>query len=200
MVDFSGVSAEIFSGVAVLVSGYSLWQTTLRRAELRIFVPPVIRYASPYQNSTFEVFEIPLTVINEGARTGTILSLELDVTNPQTGASKQFYSAALGPWVLAKIRDEGTMPFMPLSLAGRASHSTNVLFFAREDSRVRQVVQDAGSYSLAISVLTAHRKGASKPKPLAFDMILPYMDHRAFTSGAGTIGLHHPEWQTAASL
>ena len=65
-----GVSAEVFSGVAVAMSMYSLWRTSLKRADLRVFVSPLIRYASPYQNSVFEVFEIPLTVINEGAQRG----------------------------------------------------------------------------------------------------------------------------------
>ncbi|MFZ0569835.1 MAG: hypothetical protein WCD20_04920 [Rhodomicrobium sp.] len=60
MADFGGFTAEVFSGVAVIVSGYSLWQTSLRRARLRVFVPPLIRYASPYQNSIFEIFEVPL--------------------------------------------------------------------------------------------------------------------------------------------
>ena len=132
MVDFTGISAEVFSGVAVLLSGYSLWQTSLRRAQLQTFVSPLIRYASPYQNSIFEVFEIPLTVLNEGARSGTVLSMELEVNNPQTGASKYFYSAGLGPWSLAKVQGEGLLPFTPLSLPGHSSQSATILFYARE--------------------------------------------------------------------
>jgi hypothetical protein len=189
--------SAIFSGVAVAVSGYSLWQTALRGAELRVFVPPLIRYASPYQNSTFEVFEIPLTVVNEGARTGTVLSLDLEVTNPQTRASKQFYSAGLGPWSVAKVHGEGLMPFAPFSLAGRSSHSATVLFYAREDSRIRQVAEAPGRYEFSLSLLTAQRS-KKKSQPLQFEMDLPYMDHRAFTGGAGTLPLHQPEWQSAA--
>jgi hypothetical protein len=193
-----GFTAELFSGIAVAVSGYSLWQTALRRAKLRVFIPPLIRYASPYQNSTFEVFEIPLTLLNEGARTGTVLSLDLEVTNTQTRASKQFYSAGLGPWSMAKVHGESLIPFAPFSLAGRTSQSATVLFYAREDSRVRQVAEGPGQYQFALSILTAHRS-KSKSRPLEFEMNLPYMDHRAFTSGAGTLPLHQPEWQTAAS-
>jgi hypothetical protein len=191
-----GFTAELFSGIAVAVSGYSLWQTTLRGAELRVFVPPLIRYASPYQNSTFEVFEIPLTIVNQGARTGTVLSLDLEVTNPQTGASKQFYSAGLGPWSVAKVHGEGLVPFAPFSLAGRASHSATILFYAREDSRILQIAEAPGQYQFALSLLTAHRS-KGKAKPLEFKMNLPYMDHRAFTSGAGTLPLHQPEWRSA---
>jgi hypothetical protein len=118
-----GVSAEVFSGVAVAMSMYSLWRTSLQRADLRVFVSPLIRYASPYQNSVFEVFEIPLTVVNEGAQTGTILSFDLEVTNSQNGASKLFYSAGLGPWSLARVKGEGLTPFTPVSLTGRSSQS-----------------------------------------------------------------------------
>ncbi len=196
MVDFGGVTAEIFSGVAVVVSSYSLWQTSLRRAELRVFVPPLIRYASPYQNSNFEVFELPLTAVNEGARTGTVLSLDLQVTNPRTGASKQFYSAGLGAWSMPKVRGEGLVPFAPLSLAGRASQSATVLFYAREDSRVLQVVEGPGLYKFALSLLTMRRRPVP---PMEFDMNLPYVDQRAFSIGAGTLPLHHPTWEAVSS-
>jgi hypothetical protein len=190
--------SEVFSGIAVAVSGYSVWQTALRGAQLRVFVPPLSRYASPYQNSTFEVFEIPITVVNEGARTGTVLSLDLEVTNPQMRASKQFYSAGLGPWSVAKVHGEGLVPFAPFSLAGRSSHSATVLFYAREDSRIRQIAEAPGRYEFTLNLLTAHRS-KNKSQPLEFEMDLPYMDHRAFTGGAGTLPLHQPEWQSASA-
>ncbi len=187
-----GVSAEVFSGVAVAMSMYSLWRTSLKRADLHVFVSPVIRYASPYQNSIFEVFEIPLTVINEGAQTGTILSFDLEVTNSQNGTSKLFYSAGLGPWSLAKVKGEGLMPFTPVSLTGRSSQSETVLFYARNDSRVMQVVEAPAQYRFAITPLTAQRSALLRrnPKPLLFNMTLPYLDHRAFSSGGGTLPLH----------
>jgi hypothetical protein len=196
--------SEIFSGVAVALSGYSLWQTTLKQSDLKVFVPPLIRYASPYQNSMFEVFEIPLTVINEGARAGTILSLDLEVRNVHMGASKSFYSAGLGPWSLAKVHGEGLQPFTPLALAGHTSHSATLLFYARNDSRVRQVVEDQGHYEFSLSLATAHQGGLPflrprEPEPMTFSMILPFMDHRAFTSGAGTLPLHNPDWYSSSS-
>jgi hypothetical protein len=48
---------------------------------LQIFVPPVSSYASPFQNSNFETFAIPLTITNKGAHTGTVLSVTLVVTD-----------------------------------------------------------------------------------------------------------------------
>ena len=195
MFDFGGFTAEVFSGVAVAVSGYNFWHTSLRQPVLRAFVPPVVRYASPYQNSIFEVFEVPVTIVNEGARTGTVLSLNLQVTNGN-GVSKHFYSAGLGSWSMAKVRGEGLAPFTPISLPGRTSHSAVILFYAREDSSVLQVAEEAGRFKFTLSLLTSQRQ---ESELLDFDMKLPFMDHRAFTSGGGTLPLHHPEWQAISS-
>ena len=191
-----GFTAELFSGIAVAVSGYSLWQSSLRGPALRVFVPPLIRYASPYSNSNFEIFEIPLTVVNEGARTGTVLSLDLNVTNMATGSVKQFYSAGLGAWSLAKVRGEGLVPFTPFSLPGRTSQSATVLFYAREDSQVMQIAEEPGRYSFELGAVTELRRAS---KPMSFEMNLPYVDHRAFTAGSGTLPMHHPEWRTVVS-
>lgn len=188
-------TAEAFSGVAVLVSGYSLWHTSLQRARFKLFVPPLIRYASPYQRSIFEVFEIPLTVTNEGARTGTILSFFMTVTNLESNAVKHFYSAGSGVWSLGKARGEDLQPFMPMALAGRSSQSETILFYAREDSVVEQIVENLGRYRFEMRALTST---GSKGPSLVFEMNLPHMDHRAFTSGVGSLPLHNPKWLTSA--
>ncbi len=132
-----------------------------QRADLRVSVPPIIRYASPYQNSIFEVFEIPMTIVNDGAQTGTVLSLDLEVTGVETGKSKLFYSAGLGPWSLAKVKGEGLAPFTPISLTGRASQSDTVLFYARTDSRVLQIVEAPPEFTDFQFLLRRRAAGAS---------------------------------------
>ena len=102
--------SDIFSGIALIASGYSLWQTSLKRSELTTFVAPVIRYASPYQNSNFEAFCIPLTIANAGARTGTVLALRLTVTDPERNLSKRFYSANFGEWSVEKAQKTTSFP------------------------------------------------------------------------------------------
>src|SRR6266481_4660191 len=93
-----------FSSIALLFSVYSVWETSLKRSELAVFVAPVIRYASPYQNSNFEAFAIPLTITNTGASTGTVMSLALEVADPANNVSKRFYSADFGQWNIEKAR------------------------------------------------------------------------------------------------
>jgi hypothetical protein len=87
-----GRIAPIISAVALVLSVYSLWETTLKRADLHVFVPPVLQYSAPYQNSNFEMIAIPVTLTNDGAQTGTVLSMELTVTDSRTNATKR------GPW------------------------------------------------------------------------------------------------------
>jgi hypothetical protein len=58
------------SAIALLFSGYSLWDTSLKAADLRAFVPPVIQFPAPYHNSNFEVIAVPITLTNEGAPLG----------------------------------------------------------------------------------------------------------------------------------
>ncbi len=88
-----GLGATLLSAVAVVFSGYSLWDTSLKSAELEVFVPRVIYYASPYTNTNFEMISVPVTITNEGAQTGTVLQMDLAVTDPRTKHTKHFYSA-----------------------------------------------------------------------------------------------------------
>jgi hypothetical protein len=76
--------------------------------------------------------------------------------------------------------------------------------YARNDARVRQIIEGPGLYNFAMSLLTARREGYTffggvKSRNLTFEMNLPYMDHRAFTSGGGTLPLHHPHWQPSSN-
>ena len=112
--------SSLVSVLALIFSAYSLWQSSLKRSELKVFVAPVVRYASPYQNTNFEVFAIPLTISNNGARTGTIMSMGLEVSDGKR--SKRFYSADLGQWSIEKARTGDFRPFVPIPLPGRSSY------------------------------------------------------------------------------
>jgi hypothetical protein len=80
-----------------------------------------------------------------------------------------------------------------------------VQFYARSDEKVMQVVQDAGQFQFALSLDAAISQDLgvidrllNKPaQPLTFEMVLPELDHRAFTSGAGTVTLHQKDWQSS---
>jgi hypothetical protein len=197
--------SDIAAAVALVFSAYSLWQSSLRPPALQIFVPPVIAYASPLQNSNFEALMIPVTITNEGAQTGTILSATLVVTDLAKKASKRFYSANFGQWTNEKFRSGEFQPFAPISIPGRTSLSNVVQFYARTEEPVMQIVSAAGRFQFAITLDTSAsgklgllgRLLAKRTRPLVFEMLLPQLDHRAFNSGAGTVMLHQEKWQSS---
>ena len=146
------VLSDVGSAAAFVVSAYSLYQTTLRRAAIQVFVSPVIRYASPYQNSNFEAFAVPVTLTNEGARSGIIVSMDLQVRAPERDVIKRFYSADLGQWSIEKNRTGDFRPFAPIVLAGRTSHTETILFHARRDEPVEAVVVRSGQEPIVVNL------------------------------------------------
>jgi len=201
---FSRLS-DIAAGFALLLSIFNFWQTTLRPSSLKVFVPPVIAYASPFQNSNFEAFAIPVTITNDGARTGTVLSMTLVATDLAKNVSKRFYSANFGQWTNDKFRNGEFRPFAPISVPGGTSHTDTVQFHARSDETVMQVVEAAGRYrfTLTLDAPVSNDLGVvdrllnQTTQPLTFEMVLPQLDHRAFNSGAGTVAFHQKEWQSS---
>jgi len=198
-----GAITAVASALALLFSAYSLYETSVRKPDLRAFVPPVIRYSSPYNNSNFEVFEVPVTFLNLGARAGTVLSMDLEVENPRDKTRKLFYSAEFGRWTMDNANALNFRPFAPISLPGKASVSESVLFYARADEKVEQLAHDKGRYRFKLTLNSVFpedlgmldRLWISKPSPVSFEMEMPEIDHRVFTQG--TLPLHAPDWHVA---
>jgi len=201
-----GVVTAIASALALVFSAYSLYETALRRPDLRAFVPPVIRYSQPY-NSSFEVFEVPVTVVNLGARAGTVLSMDLEVENPRTKTKRKFYSSDFGRWTMDNANALSFRPYAPISLPGKASSSDSVLFYSRDDQKDQTIVeQKGGNLRFRLTLNTAFpedlgvldRLWTVSPEPVAFEMEVPEIDHRAFNTG--TLQLHAPHWQVGAPV
>jgi len=197
-----GRVTAIVSAVALLFSAWSLWETSLKKPDLKVFVPEVIQYTSPYQNSNFEAFAIPVTIANEGARTGTVLALDLDVTDPRTNQTKRFYAHDLGSWSMDRARNRAFTPFAPLSLAGRSSRSESVLFYTKgDDQKPEQLVREVGPYRFRLLVRQApvddfgflDRIFPDQPVEIAFEMELKFYDARSFQNA--TLPLYSIAWR-----
>jgi hypothetical protein len=198
-----GRAAALLSAVALAFSGYSLWDTSLKSAEVQVFVPPVVQYASPYQNSNFEVFAIPVTLTNEGARTGTVLAMELAVTDPRTNQTKRFYAADFGRWTMEKTRSGAYEPFAPVSLAGRTSRTEQVLFYPRgEEEKPNELVRQLGLYSFKLTLDIAEEgdggnKAAGADVNVSFNRELKFYDARSFENG--TIPMYAADWRSTTN-
>lgn len=203
-----GLAATLLSAIAVLFSGYSLWDTALKRADLRVFVPRVIYYAAPYTNTNFEMIQVPVTITNEGAQTGTVLHFDLAVTDPRTKATKHFYAAEIGTWSMERTRTRNYTGFAPLSLAGRESRTESILFYTRgEEEKPEQIIREVGSYEFALTATLARDTGGlsglaggaaeTKPITVTFERELPFYDARAFENG--TIFMHAKDWTSSSS-
>lgn len=185
-----GRLATIISALALAFSGYSFYEAVLRAPELAIYVPPRIAYTDPDRpDSPFEVFIIPVTLANDGARSGTVLSLDLTIKNTKTGDTKNFYSAQTGPWGAEPVK-----AYAPVSLPGRESRSQAVQFFPVADEQLPRITnQEGGIYEFEIRLNTASKKlGVPfldlRSQPLRFTMQMGKMDYRIFTR-TGTIEL-----------
>lgn len=187
-----GSFSAVISVLALAFSGYSLWDSSLKAPDLKVFVPPVIQFTAPYNNTNFEVVEVPVTLLNDGGRTGTVLSMDLEVTNPKTGEVKRFYAADLGRWTMDKARANGFDPFAPIPLAGKSSKTETVLFYTNGPAqKPDQLIREPGTYGfrLVLDEADVNEFGAIDkifhhgPAEVAFNMELRNYDARAFQTG-----------------
>jgi len=164
-----GAATAIASGLALVFSGFSLYETVLRQPELAVYVPPVIHYT---RENGGEVFAVPVTIANRGARDGTVLSMELTATSAGREAPKVFYSAYFvesgyfdrsrlersptGGLAITKQRPK--VPFAPLSVAGRGNYTGTVLFFSRSPE-IPYLVYEPGQFDISIQLNTRFDDG-----------------------------------------
>lgn len=151
-----GLVVAAISGIALLFSGFSLWETSLKAANLEVFVPPVVYYAAPYGNN-FEMINVPVTLVNDGAQTGTVLHLDLEVTNPRTKQTKRFYSAEFGVWSMDRARARFHRLLADLAARQFQSRRVDPVLHAR---RRREAGSDR-QRSRHVSVQTDSGRGAS---------------------------------------
>lgn len=201
-----GRMAAVLSAVALAFSGLSFYESALKTAALEVYVPPVIHYARD-QGGDVELFAIPLTVVNSGARTGTVLTMELEVENLREGAevkSKKYYSAYIGDY--AAKDDETSRSFAPLSLAGRTTFSDTVRFYP-EGNPLPKLVDDAGDYRFTLHVTPAVPANQGwwsalwnrEPAAITFERTLPWISDQQLGMRRATIPMHDKDWKPSAA-
>ena len=75
--------STIGSMIALFVSGVSLWETVLKQPSLKVYVGESMFYTrDPF--GSYEVFVVPITIVNSGAQDGAVTSLKLDLRDGST--------------------------------------------------------------------------------------------------------------------
>src|SRR5215510_13172485 len=130
--------ATVISATALCFSGFSLWETSLKQADLSVYVTGVVTYErdraaddSIMPAGGFEVLAVPITIANSGARDGVVLALQLDAKNPRTGLTARFeatYNADAAYFANSGAKRPKT-PFSALVLAGPSAWTGTVLFY-----------------------------------------------------------------------
>ena len=204
--DFGGRGswiANVVSVVALCFSCISFYVSTLQGPHLEVYVPPTIHYGRDAGGDT-ELFAIPVTIANSGARSTAVLSLELDITDLQTNTTKRYYSAFLGE----HSREPATpnRQFAPLSIPGQAVFSETVRFYPVGNALPR-LVTAAGEYAFRLHLSTAapqqpsildRLQGRTTLQPIAFQMTLPWISDQQL-SQRRTIAMHAKDWKPAAT-
>lgn len=199
-----GRLATVLSAFALVFSGYSFYESALKAPSLQVHVPPVINYARD-DGGSVEVLAIPLTIANGGARTGTVLSVELEATDPTTGTTKKYYSAYLGEH--PKDATETKPAFAPISVAGRDVYSGTILFYPAGQI-LPALITKKGSYDLKLTLNMAKAEddwliGALTPRapaPIEVSMTLPYFSQQSLGYRRTTIPMHAPDWKPTSSV
>ncbi|MEM1371643.1 MAG: hypothetical protein AAGG72_05385 [Pseudomonadota bacterium] len=160
-----GFVTAIASALALIFSAVSLYHSVLKQPELHFHVSPVVHYTRDSVGN-LEVFAVPLTVSNHGARDATILDVELTAQSLAGGPSKKFYSAYkvdgdffIKPGAFDAQRrrfervDRPKEPFAPISVAGR-SNFTGTLLFYKKDKAFPKVISDTGQFAITLRLNT----------------------------------------------
>jgi len=189
-----GWVAAAVSGVALIASGISLWESTLKQPEIKVYVSENVHYTrDPY--GSYEVLAVPVTIANSGARDGAVISLRLDVKNTATGRSETFKSAFIADAQYFGSRDDYAarlkrpkLPFAPLSVAGRGAFTGTVLFYPAEYSE-KKVIDPLAKLEMTLSVVTPPAEGwferllATVPAPQMIKAEVPNFLPGALLSG-----------------
>jgi hypothetical protein len=189
-----GGVTTVFSAIAVLFSAYSLWETSLKQADLSVYVADAVTYTrdpnnedAAFQAGGYEVLAVPVTIANSGARDAAVLSLRLDVKNPETGETSRFGAAyTAGGEYFAPNRGESSSgrprtPFAALVVAGRSAWSGTILFYS-DGYLKKELIKRKGKVETTLTPLTASPSGwldrmlGGRPAPVTFTLNVPDTD------------------------
>lgn len=117
--------AVFMSFIALILSAFSLYETSLKQAKPAIHVGGIIQYAQDTLQPA-DVFIVPVTIKNSGARDMMVLELNLRVARADWAAP--VWTEMTGLYNGSNPRQD-KMLFTPISVPGGSSQTANILFY-----------------------------------------------------------------------
>ena len=207
-IGLNGKVSTVISVCAFAFSSVSYYESAMKYAELSVFIPPVIHYGRD-GGGDVELFAIPITITNEGARTGTILSMDLEVErlgeiDKDAPRTKRYYSAYLGEH--PRNPDAINRAFAPASIAGRQTYVETIRFYAAGNP-LPKLVQDAGDYRFTLKLNLAEpaepgvwdRIWSARVRPVGFTLTLPWISEQQLGNRRLAIAMHAKDYKPIAS-
>jgi hypothetical protein len=146
--------AIVISIISFVISTVNVYVTNLKSPDLSMIVAPYIRQVVD-NSSLNEAFFVPLTIVNQGARPGSLTSFELVITYLPTGEQETYYSQYFAQENNAELL--GSF-FSPLNLAGYSSDGRTVCFYPL-GKRDGNFFAETGTYQFAVTGIEANVRG-----------------------------------------
>ena len=153
------VVAIVISLISFVISTINVYVTNLKSPDLSMVIAPYIRQIVD-DSSLNEAFFIPVTIVNQGAKPGAILSFELVLTYTPTGEQEtynaQYFTQEDNSELLGSF-------FTPLNLAGYSADGRTVCFYPR-GKRDGVFFGKIGTYEFSITGVAANVQGRSQKR------------------------------------
>jgi hypothetical protein len=154
----------------------TLYANSLSASNLSFHIAPDFLYSSPRASGNLERIEIPITFVNDGARTAVVQTIELIVVGPPDRGSKRFRAS----WIARSFAEQVTVGsysrtigrelFSPISLLGRSSRTETIVFSNQLDGTDQRYLTTEGRFSFGFSFGIAGEAGRMST---TVDRILP---------------------------
>jgi hypothetical protein len=181
--------AVLISFVALLFSGISLYETILKQPRPVLHVGGIMHYARDPVSGA-DVFAVPVTIANQGARDAVITMLDLRIASDKTAASTatSFVSAYVGGNPAKE-----NQPFTPLAISGRNAYTGVVLFYPTDlkSGAAKGMVEGEARYHFCLGVRTEPTRDypfldtwlGAVPQAIGFDAELQWFSMPELLSG-----------------
>lgn len=140
--------------VSLLLSAWTLFETALRQPKFTPYAAGNWRYGRGAVTND-EIFIVPLTIDNHGARPGAILQIEMTVAKPD-GGERRFISTG----ILFNERDRAL--FAPASVQGRSSYTASIIFSSQagadRNQPQRALIDAPGTYTARLSFCSSYNQ------------------------------------------